>query len=163
MSNPQDLIIACQSRLSREGVSEEVLAAGVFAQRDNYKAITAGGLASSFVPGAGNPLLGGLQNGVANEASRQANAAAHGVTERMMVCVTDPEIYIFALRAPSGHDPQEILASFDRGDTEVEVKKFGKARHLNISEGERKLTLTGSSGGLSRESGGDKAVLAVIG
>jgi hypothetical protein len=31
MSHPEDLIQACQSRLARDGVGDEVLAAGAFA------------------------------------------------------------------------------------------------------------------------------------
>lgn len=163
MSNPQDLVLACQSRLAKEGISDGVLAAGVFAQKDNYKAIAAGGVASSFLSGSGNPLFRTLENAASIEGSRQVNAAAHGVTERMMVCVTDSMIYVFGLRAADGHDPQDLLASFDRAGANVKVKKFGKTRHLYITEGEHEVTLTGSSGGLSREAGGDKAVLAAIG
>jgi hypothetical protein len=163
MSHPEDLIQACQSRLAQEGSSEQVIAAGAFAQQDNLKAMTAGGAASSFLPGHDNPLLAGLEGAGAIEASRQANAAAHGVSERMMVCVTDAHIYVYALRSPMGNQPEDLLASFDRAQTEVEVKRFGLAKHLHITEGEQKMLLQGSTSRISPDAGGDKAVLAVLG
>jgi len=162
MSHPEDLIQACQSRLAQEGDSEAVIAAGAFALQDNYKAIAAGGAASSLLPGHDNPLVAGLEGAGAIEASRQANAAAHGVTERMMVCVTEKTIYVFALRSPMGNDPQELLASFDRAGAEVEEKRFGLAKRLHITEGEQKMFLQGSTSRISPDAGGDKAVLDVL-
>ena len=112
-------------------------AAGAFAIQDNYKAIAAGGAASTLLPGGDNPLVAGLEGAGAIEASRQANAVAHGVSERMMVCVTDANIYVFALRSPMGNDPGDLLATFDRAGAEVEVKKFLGSKRLHIQEGER--------------------------
>ena len=102
-------------------------------------------------------------NAGAIEASRQANAVAHGVSERMMVCVTGKEIYVFALRSPMGNDPEELLASFDRAGAEVEVKRFGLAKRLHITEGDQKMFLQGSTARVSPDAGGDKAVLEVLG
>ena len=162
MSHPEDLIQACQSRLSQEGDSDAVIAAGAFALQDNYKAIAAGGAAASLLPGGDNPLVAGLEGAGAIEASRHANAAAHGVTERMMVCVTEGNIYVFALRSPMGNDPGELLASFDRSAAEVEEKRFGLAKRLHITEGEQKMFLQGSTSRISPDAGGDKAVLEVL-
>ena len=122
---------------------------GAFALQDNYKAIAAGGAASSLLPGHDSPLLAGLEGAGAIEASRHANAAAHGVSERMMVCVTEKEIYVFALRSPMGNDPQELRASFDRAGAEVEVKRFGLAKRLHITEGDQKMFLQGSTARVS--------------
>jgi hypothetical protein len=163
MSHPEDLIGACQARLSREGVSDAVDAAGAFALQDNYKAIAAGGAASSLLPGGDNPLVAGLEGAGAIEASRQANAAAHGVSERMMVCVTDANIYVFALRSPMGNDPGDLLATFDRAGAEVEVKKFLGSKRLHIQEGEQKMFLQGATARISPDAGGDKSVLEALG
>ena len=81
----------------------------------------------------------------------------------MMVCVTDANVYVFALRSPMGNDPGELLATFDRADAEVEVKKFLGAKHLHISEGDEKLFLQGSTARISPDAGGDKSVLDVLG
>ncbi len=162
MSRPEDLVQACQSRLSREGIGDEVIAAGAFALQDNYKAIAAGGVASAFLPGSSKACVGAVENVAGMEAARQANAAAHGVTERMMVCVTEPEIYVFSLR-PMGNDPEQILARFDRAGAEVEVTRFGLSKRLQISEGDQELHLQGSTVRVSPDSGGDKAVLSVLG
>ena len=117
-----------------------MIAAGAFALQDNYKAIAAGGAAASLLPGHDSPLLAGLEGAGAIEASRQANAAAHGVTERMMVCVTEASIYVFALRSPMGNEPRDLLASFDRAGAEVEEKRFGLAKRLHITEGSRRCS-----------------------
>ena len=163
MSHPEDLIQACQARLAEQGDSEAVIAAGAFALQDNFKAIAVGGLASSVLPGNDNPVVAGLEGAGAIEASRHANAAAHGVSERMMVCVTDANIYVYALRSPMGNDPGDLLASFDRSGAHVEVKKFLGAKHLHISEGEQKLYLQGSTARISPDAGGDKSVLEALG
>lgn len=162
MSHPEDLVQACQSRLSKEGIGDEVIAAGAFALQDNYKATAAGGVASAFLPGSSKPGIGAVENVAGMEAARQANAAAHGVTERMMVCVTGPEIYVFGLRT-MGNDPGEILARFDRADADVEVKRFGLSKRLRISEGDQELHLQGSTARVSPDSRGDKAVLSALG
>ena len=163
MSHPEDLIQACQSRLAQEGDTEQVVAAGAFSLQDNLKAMAAGGAASSLLPGHDNPLLAGLEGAGAIEASRHANAAAHGVSERMMVCVTESNIYVFALRSPMGNDPEEILATFDRANAEIEEKRFGLAKRLHITEGDQKMFLQGSTSRISPDAGGDKAVLEVLG
>jgi hypothetical protein len=163
VSHPEDLIQACQARLAQEGDSEAVVAAGAFALQDNYKEIAAGGLAASFLPGSDNPAVAGLEGAGALEATRHANAAAHGVSERMMVCVTDANIYVFALRSPMGNDPEELLASFGRAGANVEIKKFLGAKHLHITEGEQKLYLQGSTARISPDAGGDKSVLEALG
>lgn len=162
MSHPEDLIQACQSRLAKEGMSDAVIAAGAFAIQDDYKKIAVGGVASSFLPGNDNPVVGGLEDVGALEATRHANAASHGVSERMMVCVTDANVYVFALRSPMGNDPEEMLVTFDRAAAHVEVKKFLGAKHLHISEGDEKLYLQGSTARISPDAGGDKSVLAVL-
>ncbi len=163
MSNPDDLIHACQSRLARDGVGDAVAAAGAFAIQDDYKKIAVGGLASSFLPGNDNPVIGGLEDVGALEATRHANAASHGVSERMMVCVTDADVYVFALRSPMGNDPGDLLAKFDRAGAQIEVKKFLGAKHLHISEGDQKLYLQGSTARISPDAGGDKSVLETLG
>jgi hypothetical protein len=162
VSHPEDLIQACQSRLTQEGSSEEVIAAGAFALQDNYKAIAGGGAAASLLPGGDNPLVAGLEGAGAIEAARHANAAAHGVSERMMVCVTDANIYVFALRSPMGNDPQELLAQFDRAGAEVEEKKFLGSKRLHISEGGQKMFLQGSTARISPDAGGDRSVLEAL-
>ena len=78
-----------------------------------------------------------------------------------MVCVTDSDVYVFALRSPMGNDPEELLAKFDRAGAQIEVKKFLGAKHLHIAEGDDKLYLQGSTARISPDAGGDKSVLEV--
>jgi hypothetical protein len=163
MSKPEDLIQSCQARLAQEGDAEQVLAAGAFALQDDYKKIAAGGFAASFLPGQDDPELVALEGAGAIEAARHANAAAHGLSERMMVCVTEANIYVFALRSPMGNEPGELLLTFDRAGANVEVKKILGAKHLHITEGEQKLYLQGSTARISPDSRGDKSVLELLG
>src|SRR5262245_9465622 len=96
------------------GSEETVKAAGIFALQDNYKDISAAGLATSVaMPKAANPALNGLAAAGAIEAGREANAAQQGVTERMMVAVTDRTIHILAMPV-MGNSPKGELMSFDR-------------------------------------------------
>lgn len=143
---------------------ERVLAAGVFGLQDNYAAIAAAGAAEGLaMPGSANAVVQGAADVATIEGARQANAAAHGVTERMLVAVTDASIHVFAM-SPLGGKVEHRLMSFGRATTDVEVKKFGLSRRVNLTDRAtgRELHLTGSTAPFSPEAKGDKAVLAVL-
>jgi len=146
------------------GTDEQVTAAGVFGLQDNYAAITAAGAVESVaMPNSAGPALEGVGAAVGVEAARQANAAAKGVTVRMLVAVTDASIHVFAM-SPLGGQVERQLMTFPRATTDVEVKKFGLSRHLNLTEqgSGQELHLTGSTAPFSPEAKGDKAVLAAL-
>jgi hypothetical protein len=142
------------------GPHETIVATGIFGLRNNYMALTAGGVAGSMLaPG----LAGVLGNAVGMRAAQNINAHGKGVTVRMLVVVTPTHIHILDWMTGSG--PRQVLRSFDRGNTTVEIKKFGLSRHLNLEDrltGDS-LALTGSTSGISPEGKGDKEVLAVLG
>jgi hypothetical protein len=159
--SPDELAAAAQEIL---GNGETVTAAGAFALQDSYAAVTAGMLtADAALPGKDNPLMGGIGNLAGLEAGRRANAAAKGVTERMLVAVTDRSIHLLSLTA-MGSTPQKLLMSFDRASTEVEVKKFGLSRRLHLKDtgSGQELGLTGSTARFAIGGKGDKAVLAAL-
>lgn len=157
----QDLIEAAEKLI---GDNEEIEAAGVFGLQDSYKAITAAGAASSLLPTGHSAAVSSLETAATIEAARQANAAAEGVSERMGIVVTAEQIHVLRL-SPMGTEVKGKLLSFDRANTDVEIKKFGLSRriHLHDRESDRKLELTGSTVRVSRAAEGDKAVLAELG
>jgi hypothetical protein len=143
---------------------ERVIAAGVFGLQDNYAAIAAAGATEGLaMPGSANAVVQGAADVATIEGARQANAAAHGVTERMLVAVTDASIHVFAM-SPLGGKVEHRLMSFGRASTDVEIKKFGLSRrvHLRDRGSDRKLELIGTTARFARQSKGDKAVLAEL-
>jgi hypothetical protein len=139
------------------GDGESLVAAGIFGLQDNYLAVTAGGVVGSTLLGGG--LLGdaaGIHGG------RAVNASSQGVTVRMLVAVSPTHIHVLDWLTGSG--PTRLLRSFDRGNTTVEIKKFGLSRRVHLQDrvsGEA-LSLTGSNSRISAEQKGDKAVLAAL-
>ncbi|MBM3668321.1 MAG: hypothetical protein FJW90_12805 [Actinobacteria bacterium] len=157
----EDLTAAAQDLIG----PDEIRAAGVFGLQDDYVAVTAGGVAAgAAMPDSLGPGGAGVAAAVGVEAGRQANAAAKGVTERMLVAVTDGAIHILAMTLVGGI-PQRELMSFDRDRTQVEVKKFGLSRHLSLEDPNsgRSLALTGSTAPFSPEAKGDKAAISELG
>ena len=80
----------------------------------------------------------------------------------MLVAVTRTHIHVLDWITGSG--PTQLLRSFDRSDTAVEIKKFGLSRHIHLQNrvsGDA-LGLTGSTSPISAEAKGDKAVLAAL-
>ena len=146
------------------GPGEQIKAIGSFGLQDNYKANTAGAVAGSVaVPRSAGPLAGAAGIAVGDFAAKQANAKAEGVTERMLVAVTDSKIHVLAMPMVGG-EPERVLISFPRESTEVEVKKFGLSRRLNLEERNtgQKLGLTGSTAKFAIGGADDKAVLAEL-
>ena len=146
------------------GPGEQIKALGSFGLQDNYAAVTAGAVAGDMaVPKSAGPVAGAAGIAVGNFAAKQANAEAHGVTERMLVAVTESKIHILAMPMVGG-EPERVLISFDRANTDVEVKKFGLSRRLNLEDrvSGQKLGLTGSEAKFAVGGKGDKAVLAEL-
>ncbi len=142
------------------GAAEAIVAAGIFGMQDNYLALTAGGVVGGTVGGSG--ATGVIGNVAGMHAARDLNAKSHGVTLRMLVVVTASQIHILDWQTGSG--PTRVMRSFDRGNTTVEVKKFGLSRRLHLQDrvSGDSLALTGSASALSAEAKGDKAVLAAL-
>jgi hypothetical protein len=154
MNDPETLLAKASDIL---GASETLVAAGIFGLQDNYLALTADGAVGSAALGGG-----AVENVAGMHVARDLNAAAHGVTVRMLVAVTASHIHVLDWQTGSG--PTRLLRSFERAGTAVEVKKFGLSRRLQLHDrvsGDA-LALTGSASRLSAEAKGDKAVLAAL-
>jgi hypothetical protein len=145
------------------GADEQITALGLFELQDNLKAVTVGGMAGSAGVGGRNPLVGALGNAAGMEAGRQANAEAQGVSERMLVAVTDGSIHILAMPMVGGMPERELMC-FDRAGTDVEVKRFGLAKHLHLTDraSGHELKLQGATAKFAPGSEGDKAVISEL-
>ena len=91
----QGMEAAVQDALEREGVDETVLVAGQFSPRGHSGSMVAGQMAGSSVgslAGAAGEVVGGAA-GIAG--GMEADAAARGLPEYMLVGVTDDAVYGF--------------------------------------------------------------------
>lgn len=157
----EDWINKTETALSN---GEKILAAGQFGLSDDYKKITAGAVGASLLIPGDNALVSGLSAGAVVGGSRALNAEEQGVSQEMLVAVSSENIYIFSLRALGGGDPKDQLFCFPRAETDVEIKRFGLCRHLNIHdrETEKVLKLTGTTLKVAPSANGDRAVLAEL-
>lgn len=90
------------------------------------------------------------------------NAEEQGVSQEMLVAVSNTSIYIFSLRAMGGGYPKDLLLTFPSEETDVEIKKAGLCRHLNIHDNQtdKTLKLTGTTLKVMPSADGDRAVLS---
>jgi hypothetical protein len=160
MSNPDDLIYKTQQLV---GGGDQLLAAGIFALADDYKAITKNSLITGLLTPSDNAVVQGLEAGAVLEGTRQHQAHKQGLSARMIVAVSEKTIYIYSLPV-TGSQPEQELFSFDRESTDVEIKKFGLSRHLHLKpeSGEKNLKLTGTTVKFSSEGAGDRKVLSLL-
>jgi hypothetical protein len=121
---------AVQEALAREGIAEEVLAAGQFNPRGQSGSMFAGGLAGSELGGPGSVAEDvGLAAGTIG--GMRANAAAHGMPQWMLVGVTADRVYGFDGRSRS-KEPGALVFKADREGLEVKVHKRVNVRVLEL-------------------------------
>jgi hypothetical protein len=136
---------AVQQALAREGIAEEVLAAGQFNPRGHTGSMFAGGLAGSEVGelgGAAGEAVGEIA-GVAG--GMRANAAASGMPQWMLVGVTDTAVYGFDGRSRS-KEPGALIFKAERAGLGVKVHQRVNVRVLELihPESGSRIELEGS-------------------
>jgi hypothetical protein len=136
---------AVQQALAREGIAEEVLAAGQFNPRGHTGSMFAGGLAGSEVGelgGAAGEAVGEIA-GVAG--GMRANVAASGMPQWMLVGVTDTAVYGFDGRSRS-KEPGALIFKAERAGLEVKVHQRVNVRVLELihPESSSRIELEGS-------------------
>jgi len=143
------------------GTDQQVIAAGIFGLKDDYKAVGLGTVAGASVSDVllDSPLAGAVGGAAGMHAARTALAASQGLTVRMLVAITPERIRV--LDWETGAGPTKELVSFNRSSTEVKISKFGLSRHVELhdSSSGKSLALSGSTAPFASESKGDKAVL----
>jgi hypothetical protein len=136
---------AVQQALAREGIAEQVLAAGQFNPRGHTGSMFAGGLAGSEVGELGGSAgeavgeIAGVAGGV------RANAAASGMPQWMLVGVTDTAVYGFDGRSRS-KEPGALIFKAERAGLEVKVHQRVNVRVLELihPESSSRIELEGS-------------------
>jgi hypothetical protein len=136
---------AVQEALAREGIAEEVLAAGQFNPRGHSGSMFVGGLAGSEVgeaAGAAGEAVGtvaGVSGGM------RANAASQGMPQWMLIGVTANAVYGFDGRSRS-KAPGAMVFKAERSGLEVKVHQRVNVRVLELihSETGSRIELEGS-------------------
>lgn len=160
MANAQDLIERAETVVPP---GTTVLAAGVFAVRDDHISNALAALGGSAVADAlfDNAAAEGIGAAAGVRAAREANASRQGVSLRMLVVATPESILLFQLPA-AGETPGEQLLTFTRSSTTVTISHFGASAHLDLLDGDKQLNLTGGVGLLAAYKDGNKKVLTEL-
>jgi hypothetical protein len=130
---------AVQEALAREGIADEVLAAGQFNPRGHTGSIFAGGLAGGSVGELGGKVGEAVGEVAGVAGGMRANAAASGMPEFMLVGVTGDAVYGFEGRSRS-KEPGALIFKAERAGLEVKVHQRVNVRVLELIHPE-----TGSS------------------
>jgi hypothetical protein len=122
---------AVQEALTREGIDEQVLAAGQFNPRGQTGSLFMGGLAGSELGGAAGSIGEDLGLAAGSIGGMRANAASHGMPEWMLVGVTQDAVYGFEGRSRS-KEPGDLVFKADRQGLEVKVHQRVNVRVLEL-------------------------------
>jgi hypothetical protein len=122
---------AIQQALAREGIADEVLAAGQFNPRGHTGSIFAGGLAGGSVGELGGKVGEAVGEVAGVAGGMQANAAASGMPQFMLVGVTADAVYGFEGRSRS-KEPGALVFKAERAGIEVKVHQRVNVRVLEL-------------------------------
>jgi hypothetical protein len=122
---------AVQEALAREGIAEEVLAAGQFNPRGHTGAMFAGGLAGGGVGGAAGSVGEDVGEVIGAVAGPRASDASHGMPSWMLVGVTAESVYGFDGRSRS-KTPGALVFKAKRDGLEVKVHNRVNVRVLEL-------------------------------
>ena len=123
---------AVQQALAREGIAEEVVAAGQFNPRGHTGSMFAGGLAGGEIGGAAGSIGEAVGDvaGVDGWHARQRGRAS-GMPQWMLVGVTSDAVYGFDGRSRS-KEPGAMVFRAERAGLEVKVHKRVNVRVLEL-------------------------------
>jgi hypothetical protein len=120
-----------QEALARDGISDQVIAAGQFSPRGQTGSLFAGGLLGGSLGDVGGSVgktVGDVAGGIGG---MRANAAAHGMPEFMLVGVTADGVYGFEGRSRS-KEPGAMVFKVSRAGLEVKVHQRVNVRVLEL-------------------------------
>lgn len=122
---------AVQQALAREGIAEEVVAAGQFNPRGHTGSMFAGGLAGGEIGGAAGSIGEAVGDVAGVEGGMRANAVTSGMPQWMLVGVTADAVYGFDGRSRS-KEPGAMVFRAERSGLEVKVHKRVNVRVLEL-------------------------------
>lgn len=136
---------AVQEALAREGIDEQVLAAGQFNPRGHTGSMFAGGLAGGEIGGAAGSVGEAVGEVAGVAGGMRANEASSGMPQWMLVGVTAERVYGFDGRSRS-KTPGAMVFRADRGGLEVKVHRRVNVRVLELihPESGSRIELEGS-------------------
>ena len=126
---------AVQQALAREGIAEEVVAAGQFNPRGHTGSMFAGGLAGGEIGGAAGSIGEAVGDVAGVEGGMRANAVTSGMPQWMLVGVTADAVYGFDGRSRS-KEPGAMVFRAERSGLEVKVHKRVNVRVLELIHAE---------------------------
>jgi hypothetical protein len=122
---------AVQEALAREGITDEVLAAGQFNPRGHEGSMFVGGLAGSSVGELGGSVGEAVGTATGTIGGMRAHDASTGMPEWMLVGVTANAVYGFDGRSRS-KEPGAMVFKADRAGLEVKVHQRVNVRVLEL-------------------------------
>ncbi len=122
---------AVQQALAREGVGEEVVAAGQFNPRGHTGSMFAGGLAGGEVGGAAGSVGEAVGEIAGVAGGMKANESATGLPQWILVGVTANAVYGFDGRSRS-KEPGAMVFKAERTGLEVEVHQRVNVRVIEL-------------------------------
>jgi hypothetical protein len=136
---------AVQQALAREGIDEQVLAAGQFNPRGHTGSMFAGGLAGGEIGGAAGSVGEAVGEVAGVAGGMRANEASSGMPQWILVGVTAEAVYGFDGRSRS-KTPGAMVFKAERAGLEVKVHQRVNVRVLELvhSESGSRIELEGS-------------------
>jgi hypothetical protein len=122
---------AVQQALAREGIDEQVLAAGQFNPRGHTGSMFAGGLAGGEIGGAAGSVGEAVGEVAGVAGGMRANEASSGMPQWMLVGVTAEAVYGFDGRSRS-KTPGAMVFKAERAGLEVKVHQRVNVRVLEL-------------------------------
>jgi hypothetical protein len=136
---------AVQQALAREGIDEQVVAAGQFNPRGHTGSMFAGGLAGGEIGGAAGSVGEAVGEVAGVAGGMRANEASSGMPQWMLVGVTAEAVYGFDGRSRS-KTPGAMVFKAERAGLEVKVHQRVNVRVLELihSESGSRIELEGN-------------------
>jgi hypothetical protein len=122
---------AVQQALAREGIADEVIAAGQFNPRGHDGSMFVGGLAGGSLGELGGSVGEAVGDVAGVTGGMRANAAASGMPQWMLVGVTADTVYGFEGRSRS-KEPGALIFKAERAGLEVKVHQRVNVRVLEL-------------------------------
>ncbi len=130
----QELIQRVQEALARQGVEDEVLAAGIFFPRGHTGAMFAGGSAGDGLTDRPGGLASGVGTAGGAIAGGHALDAASGLPERTIVAVTESAVFGFDSERAHGRTPTRLVVALPRAGLTTQVHQRVNVRILELQD-----------------------------
>lgn len=122
---------AVQQALAREGIADEVIAAGQFNPRGHSGSMFAGGIVGGDIGGVAGTVGDAIGGAAGIAGGMEANAVTSGMPQWMLVGVTSDSVYGFAGQSRS-KEPGTLVFKAERAGLEVKVHKRVNVRVLEL-------------------------------